>query len=388
MQQDVPRFFGISLLVIALLVFIIFKRISAVLLSIFTIPLSVVATLGTMGIYTPVGIILALSISLTLLPALLAVTPIKQKRNARQDKSLLGIFENLLVKTGEFSVNKPWAIFAIFGILIIISAVGISQPNFYYNPVEWHPEDDVLRTDLIQIDKDLGGSHSLEIYIDTHKSGGVVEPEFLQRLHKAQKTADQYRGDEGVKITKSLSIVDIIREINQALNGSLMTSYIIALLLITPLMIAVVGEVKAGLSSMIPNLTPITITLGLMGWAGITLNPFTLMIASIAIGLAVDDTIHFMQVCRKLYDETGNIHRAVEETLRSTGRALVFTSIILSSAFFTYLFSSLNNLFDFGLLTGFAIIIALLADLTIAPALMKLHLAKKEPASRFLTTEY
>lgn len=554
MQQDMPRFLGSSLLVIALLVFVIFKRVSAVVLSLFVILLSVASTLGsmaitgasmgvstqimpsfllavgvsacihlltifyrhfddghsvedalayalghsglaiimtslttagamvsfafvdvapiaTMGIYTPVGIILGLTISLTLLPALLAVTPIKRKRSAKQDRRPSGLFENRLVQIGEFSVSKPWTVLSILGILVVISGLGMSQLTFKYNPVEWYPENDVLRTDLAQIDKDMGGSHSLEVYIDTHKPGGVVEPEFLQRLLKAQKTAEQFSGDENVRVTTSLSIVDIIREINQGLNGndpthftipndrdlivqelflfengaaddlfefvdsdfqttrvsfkvaavspsayqslidqlqphmehelgeqvsvrmtgfvpmmarseailsgSLMTSYIIALLLITPLMIAVVGEVKAGLTSMIPNLTPIIFTLGLMGWIGIPLNPFTLMIASIAIGLAVDDTIHFMQVCRKLYDETGDIHRAVEETLRSTGRALLFTSIILSTAFFTYLFSSLNNLFDFGLLTGFSIIMALLADLTIAPALMKLHNNKK-----------
>jgi hypothetical protein len=554
MEQDMPRFLGISLLVIAILTFLIFKRISAVILSLFVVLLSVGSTIGTMtitgasmsattqimpsfllaigvsacihllaifyrqidkgnsveeslayalghsglaiimtslttagamvsfafvdvapmavmGVYTPIGVLLGLTLILTLLPAMLAITPIKRKKNIPEDKPSSEIFENMLVKIGAFSVNKPWTIFAILGVLLLISAIGMAQLKFTYNPVEWYPENDVLRTDLDQIDKDLGGSHSLEVYIDTHQPGGVLEPAFLQRLLKAQKSASQYSGAENVHVTTSLSIVDIIREINQALNGNdpthfvipndrdliaqelflfengaaddlfefvdsdfqttrvsfkvpsvsptaykmlidqlqthmerelgdqvsvqltgfvavmarseailsstLMTSYLIALLLITPLMIAILGEVKAGLTSMIPNLAPIVFTLGLMGWIGIDLNPFTLMIASIAIGLAVDDTIHFMQVCRKLYDQSGDIHYAVEETLRSTGRALLFTSIILSTAFFTYMFSSLNNLFSFGLLTGFAIIMALLADLTIAPALMKLHLGKK-----------
>jgi hypothetical protein len=194
-------------------------------------------------------------------------------------------------------------------------------------------------------------------------------------IDQLQTHMERELGDQvSVQLT---GFVAVMARSEAILSSTLMTSYLIALLLITPLMIAILGEVKAGLTSMIPNLAPIVFTLGLMGWIGIDLNPFTLMIASIAIGLAVDDTIHFMQVCRKLYDQSGDIHYAVEETLRSTGRALLFTSIILSTAFFTYMFSSLNNLFSFGLLTGFAIIMALLADLTIAPALMKLHLGKK-----------
>jgi len=122
----------------------------------------------------------------------------------------------------------------------------------------------------------------------------------------------------------------------------------------------------------VPNLAPIILTLGLMGWVGIPLDLFTLLIGSIAIGLAVDDTIHFMHNFRKYYEESQDVHVAVRETLRTTGHALLVTSIVLSLSFFIYAFADLHNLVLFGLLTGFTILSAFVADVTISPALMAL----------------
>jgi len=112
--------------------------------------------------------------------------------------------------------------------------------------------------------------------------------------------------------------------------------------------------------------------LGFMGWAGIPLDLFTLLIGSIAIGLAVDDTIHFMHHFRIRYDIHYDARLAVRETLQTTGRALLTTSIVLSLAFFTYTFASLTNLALFGLLTGFTVVTAFVADIGVAPALMEL----------------
>ena len=109
-----------------------------------------------------------------------------------------------------------------------------------------------------------------------------------------------------------------------------------------------------------------------MGWTGIPLDAFTLLVGSIAIGLAVDDTIHFMHNFRRYFDETGDVAHSIRETLRSTGQALLYTSLVLSAAFFIYMFASMDNLFYFGFLTGFTIILAFLADLILAPALLTL----------------
>ncbi|MBF0248918.1 MAG: MMPL family transporter, partial [Alphaproteobacteria bacterium] len=134
------------------------------------------------------------------------------------------------------------------------------------------------------------------------------------------------------------------------------------------------------LVAMIPNLTPIIVTLGLMGWLGVPLDLFTMLIGSIAIGLAVDDTIHFMHNYRRYHHDTGSVKIAVRETLMGTGRAMLTTSVVLSLGFAVFMASTLTNLINFGWLTGLTILLALAADFFLAPALMAiLHKAHLVP---------
>jgi predicted RND superfamily exporter protein len=151
---------------------------------------------------------------------------------------------------------------------------------------------------------------------------------------------------------------------------SMAESYIFALIIITLMMIILIGRIKIGLLSMIPNLTPIILSLGVIGAFNFPMDMFTVMVASIAIGLAVDDTIHFMHNFRRYYERTGDPQRAVFETLHTTGRAMLVTTIVLSFGFFIYMFATLQNISRFGFLTGFTIITALAADYLVAPALM------------------
>ena len=89
---------------------------------------------------------------------------------------------------------------------------------------------------------------------------------------------------------------------------------------------------------MIPNLSPIIIALGVIGVTDIQLDLFTMMTGSIAIGLAVDDTIHFMHNFRRYHLDTGDVKLAVHQTLQSTGRAMLFTTLVLSTGFFIMIF--------------------------------------------------
>jgi hypothetical protein len=164
----------------------------------------------------------------------------------------------------------------------------------------------------------------------------------------------------------------IMSQTINSLLSSLVRSYLLALSIITPLMILLIGSFRVGLASMVPNLTPIIITLGLMGWFGIVIDAFTLMIGGIAIGLCVDDTIHYMHNFRRYFLKYGDVRRANKETLRTTGRALLVTSVVLSSGFIIFIFSEMNNLFYFGLLTSFTIASAFVIDILVSPALMSI----------------
>jgi len=92
--------------------------------------------------------------------------------------------------------------------------------------------------------------------------------------------------------------------------------------------------------------------------------------------LAVDDTVHFMHNFQRYYRRSGDTVEAITHTLHTSGRAMVVTTVVLSLGFFIFMRSEMNNLFNFGGLTGLAIILALAADLLLAPALMTLIFGK------------
>jgi predicted RND superfamily exporter protein len=172
-----------------------------------------------------------------------------------------------------------------------------------------------------------------------------------------------------VQITMTGMVAMLFKTVLNVIS-SMVKSYVTALIVITILMIVLIGRLGIGLLSMVPNLFPIILTLGVVGWFNIPMTLFTMLVGSIAIGLAVDDTIHFMHNFRRYYDERGDVREAVMETLHTTGRAMLVTSCVLSLGFFIFMFANMNNLFDFGLLTGITIIVALLADYFISPALL------------------
>jgi len=548
MERDMRRFFGLSLLMIGVVLFILFRRAAAIFLPLLVVSLSISSTLGAMaiigeplgvptqimpsfllavgigatvhllvvffqrydrgasqedalayalghsglaivmtslttagglisfvvaeiapvallGIFTPIGILLGLAYTLILLPALLATIPLR-RRNAVKDKREADRIERALVWIGGRSVEHPWQVIIGMSCFLLFAIAGIPKLKFDYDPVSWYPEESTFRKDIEVIDADMGGALSIELVVDTGLEDGLLEPELMNGFDTLRIRAEQLVGEGGLRVTQSISLADILKEINQALNEnraefyaipqdrqliaqeillfensgsddledvtdsqfrqgrislkipyagpaplnsfveqvgaqarevlgdgvvihttgsvrmmsrammairrSLATSYLIALAIITPLMIMVLGTLRSGLTAMVPNVAPVVFTMGLMGWCGIPLDAFTLLIGSIAIGLAVDDTIHFMHNFRKYYEQMGDVHAAVCETLRTTGHAMLVTSIVLSLGFFIYMFASLENLFYFGLLTGFTICTAFIADVTISPAVMTL----------------
>ena len=128
---------------------------------------------------------------------------------------------------------------------------------------------------------------------------------------------------------------------------------------------------------MIPNLIPVYLVIALMGFRGIPLDMTTLLIGGVVLGLAVDDTIHFMHKFNRYYEITGDPAAAVHETLITTGSALLFTSIVLGIGFGIFMGGYMVNIFWFGLLSSTAVVVAFVADVTLAPALMMLVTPKR-----------
>lgn len=160
---------------------------------------------------------------------------------------------------------------------------------------------------------------------------------------------------------------------NRSLLAGQLMSFGLSLGIITFLMILMAGEVGLGLISLIPNLLPIFWTMGLMGFLGYPLDSTTAMIAPIALGMAVDSTIHFLSRFRREYKKTQDHQKAMEQTLYLIGRAMIGTSLPLAAGFFVLTISVFRPVYAFGLLSGTVVILAMLLDLILTPICFLLY---------------
>ncbi|UCH19561.1 MAG: MMPL family transporter [Deltaproteobacteria bacterium] len=203
------------------------------------------------------------------------------------------------------------------------------------------------------------------ISVKTSWVDAVVCKDFMRDIHYQLQNVFK----DKVEATITGLVALLARTVSVAIY-SMAKSYLIAFMAITLMMILLMGDVKIGLLSMVPNLIPIIIAMGFMGFMHIPLDLNSLMIGSIALGIVVDDTVHFMYNFQKFYNRRCDPYYAVQKTLLGVGRALIITSLVLATGFFILMCSSLKNLLNFGFFTGLTVIIALLADFVMATALL------------------
>ena len=121
---------------------------------------------------------------------------------------------------------------------------------------------------------------------------------------------------------------------------------------------------------MIPNISPAIAIGGLMGLSNIPLDFMTITLMPMILGLAVDDTIHFISHSNMEYQLNGNYKKSILETFRLVGKALFMTSFILVASFSLYFTSKINMFFNMGLFIVVGVSVALLSDLLITPILI------------------
>lgn len=181
-----------------------------------------------------------------------------------------------------------------------------------------------------------------------------------------------------IKITGSATMID---RSHQIMSVNMLQGLTIALLVVSLFMGLLYRSLKAVVIALIPNVLPLLVIAGLMGWLGIGLKMSTSIIFTIAFGIAVDDTIHFMTKLNIELRKGLLLRRALKNTFISTGKAIILTSIMLSSGFFVMMLSDFNGTFYMGALVGVTLMLAVLADLLIIPILvvfLKLKRAKKD----------
>ena len=152
---------------------------------------------------------------------------------------------------------------------------------------------------------------------------------------------------------------------------NLFTSLLLAIGLIAVLMAWMFSSSRMVLVSLLPNLIPLILTGALMGYFGISIKPSTILVFSIAFGISIDDTIHFLAKYRQeLKANNWNIRTAVVNALRETGVSMFYTSIVLFFGFSIFIASDFGGTVALGLLVSVTLLFAMLANLLLLPSLL------------------
>ncbi|MEK7487327.1 MAG: MMPL family transporter [Planctomycetota bacterium] len=260
------------------------------------------------------------------------------------------------------------------GVLSILDPLTALSQQFYRQPKLPEKEVEILQL----VDYFLANSGNLGL-------GHLYQPDFKQ-----------YRFSFRLPLTSSAVCTQFVRELKQQLRGKYgdsfdiqitgaseayltiadqiveqqISNFSLAFVLITLALTCIFGSFKIALFAMIPNIFPIIFTFGIMGLLKIELNTSTAMVASISIGMAVDNTVHF--ICRfkeELY-KIGNYRQALFQSISSVGPAMTTSSVILMAGFGIVCFGSFVPTQQFGFLVCITLISALLADLLFLTSMM------------------
>ena len=154
------------------------------------------------------------------------------------------------------------------------------------------------------------------------------------------------------------------------LVSDLTNSFILAFIIIFFAMIIQFRSVRLSLISLFPNIIPLLTATAFMGFMGIKLRPSTAMTFSIALGIAVDDTIHFLARYKQELEKNGGEGNPIENTVLSTGRAIIGTTFVLCIGFFTLYFSAFVPNHEFGIIASVILVFAMICSLILLPVLL------------------
>lgn len=239
----------------------------------------------------------------------------------------------------------------------------VSQLLYLFNSA--NPDD---RRSLVS--DDYSRSH---ITINAYNAGSYQYQQFFDELAvEIDIVFSELRNsfpDLKVQVTGS---IPLMMRATDEIAQSQYSSFLIALAVICVIMMLTLGSVQGGLLSIIPNIIPALLSFGLMGLLGIPLDTDTLMIAPVIIGIAVDDTIHFMTHYRLELIRTRSMAEALHSTINDVGTAVIFTTMVLGLGFAILSFSDYLGMAKIGFFGSLAIFMALLCDLFLIPALIQI----------------
>jgi len=427
-----------------------------------------------LGIFGGAGVMLALFYTISFIPAILMILPIKRRPITHEHSTgiahaILKMADRFVYGLSRFGIRHAKAVFIGTLVVAAFSIAGVSQVYFSHDPVRWYPKEHPTRVSGELIDQELSGSMTLEVIVDSGQENGLYDPKFLQLLEKIEQASLDYQpGEQDIK--KTISILTVVKENHKILNegqkayyqipatreevaqelllfenagsddleeftdshfriarismlmpfqnmigmqqylaeldvkyaalvaesglegvkvhttGLIMifaktllvmlwgtiNSYLQSFVLVGALMFVMMGSWRTGMLAFGPNMIPVLLTIGMMGWFNMPLDLLTSLLGCIVIGIAVDDTIHFMHHYRNNASQGFDVETSVRKTLDIAGRPILFTSVVLVGCFLVHLTDTFVTSRNFGILLSFALTTALICNLLVVPALMKL----------------
>ncbi|MBS0211192.1 MAG: MMPL family transporter [Planctomycetes bacterium] len=200
-------------------------------------------------------------------------------------------------------------------------------------------------------------------------TGDTGFDDFCNAVHARLDQIEEETGTAGVSILQT-GTVPLLSKIQQELWQVLLQSFFWSFVLIAGVMVIALRSVPGGLVAMIPNLLPLCVSFGLMGWFGMALDIGAIMTASIALGIAVDDTFHFLCWFDRMRRDGCSRSDAVRWVYQRCGAAMMQSSLICSCGLLVFFFSGFVPAAQFGIMIFIMLMVALLGDLVLLPALL------------------
>ncbi|HMJ47735.1 MAG TPA: MMPL family transporter, partial [Ferruginibacter sp.] len=221
------------------------------------------------------------------------------------------------------------------------------------------------------------GRQATRISIGMADVGTKELPGILNGIHL--RAAELF--DSSYTITFTGTSITFLEGSRFIING-LKESILWAFLLIALCMLFLFRSFRILFCSLIPNVVPLILTAGIMGWAGVPLKPSTVLIFSVALGIAVDITIRFLVNYKQvLPTNNNNIVLSVKHTIRQTGLSIIYTSLVLIAGFIIFCASSFGGTFALGWLTSVTLLLATATNLILLPVLILLFHPNKVKAN-------
>ncbi len=190
-------------------------------------------------------------------------------------------------------------------------------------------------------------------------------------LHELDSVALKTFDTAHYKVTFTGTSVTFLEGTSFIIEG-LKESIIWAFILIALCMLYLFRSASILLCSLIPNLVPLVITAGIMGWAGISLNPSTVIVFSVALGIVIDVTIRFLvNYKQELPKYNLDVPETLRQTIRHTGISIIYTSLVLIAGFAIFCLSQFSGTQALGWLTSLTLVLGTITNLTLLPVLIK-----------------